>query len=67
MLHHKCQVCTFTCTYIVSASPSQYLGKHTPVAVKDRIKALLYSWKAGLPSEGKIAEAYEMLKKEGKH
>ena len=43
----------------------QYLGRHTPGAVKEKIKALLYSWKVGLPTEGKIAEAYEMLKKEG--
>ena len=27
---------------------------------------MLYSWKQGLPSEHKIAGAYEMLKKEGK-
>ena len=34
--------------------------------VKERIKKLLYSWKVGLPTEEKIAEAYEMLKKEGR-
>ena len=27
---------------------------------------MLYSWKIGLPSEAKIAEAYEMLKKQGR-
>ena len=44
----------------------QYLGGQTPPVVKNKIKALLYSWKVGLPTEGKIADAYEMLKKEGR-
>ena len=44
----------------------QYLGDTTPPAVKERIKELLYSWKVGLPHEGKINEAYLMLKREGK-
>ena len=44
----------------------QYLGKQTPRVVKEKIMALLFSWKVGLPTEGKIAEAYEMLKKEGR-
>lgn len=43
----------------------QYLGSQTPPVVKEKIKKLLYSWKVGLPGETKIAEAYEMLKKEG--
>lgn len=44
---------------------SQYLGNTTSTTVKDRIKELLYSWKVGLPHEGKITEAYMMLKREG--
>ena len=45
--------------------PSQYLGTSTPPNVLKKIKELLYSWKIGLPNEPKIADAYEMLKKEG--
>ena len=33
--------------------------------MQTKVKALLYSWKLGLPSEPKIAEAYEMLKRQG--
>ena len=33
--------------------------------MRKRIQELLYSWKVGLPNEPKIAEAYEMLKKQG--
>ena len=43
----------------------QYLGNETPDVVRKRIQELLYSWKVGLPNEPKIAEAYEMLKKQG--
>ena len=43
----------------------KYLGNETPDAVRKRIQELLYSWKIGLPNEPKIAEAYEMLKKQG--
>ena len=61
LLHH----CDFICRVVRSFLCAQYLGSQTPPAVKDKIKSLLYSWKVGLPTEGKIAEAYEMLKKEG--
>ena len=44
---------------------NQYLGKEIPVKVQEKIKSMMYSWKIGLPSEPKIAEAYEMLKKQG--
>ena len=47
------------------SSSTQYLGSKTPPVVKNKVKELLYSWKIGLPTELKIAEAYEMLKKEG--
>ncbi|XP_019853542.1 PREDICTED: ADP-ribosylation factor-binding protein GGA1-like [Amphimedon queenslandica] len=43
----------------------KYLGKDIPEKVQEKVKAMLYSWKIGLPSETKIAEAYEMLKKQG--
>uniref|UniRef100_A0A5F8GSK4 Golgi associated, gamma adaptin ear containing, ARF binding protein 1 n=1 Tax=Monodelphis domestica TaxID=13616 RepID=A0A5F8GSK4_MONDO len=44
---------------------AQYLGTRTPDKVKDKILELLYSWTLGLPQEVKIAEAYQMLKKQG--
>jgi ADP-ribosylation factor-binding protein GGA len=50
---------------LIKMLSEKYLGKQTPEVVKAKIKALLYSWKVGLPTEGKIADAYEMLKKEG--
>jgi ADP-ribosylation factor-binding protein GGA len=43
----------------------QYMGNEIPEPVKDKIKKLLYSWKVGLPNEAKIADAFEMLKKQG--
>lgn len=43
----------------------KYLGNQTTPAVKTKIQELLYNWKAGLPHEPKIAEAFQMLKKEG--
>jgi hypothetical protein len=42
------------------------MGNEIPEPVKDKIKKLLYSWKVGLPNETKIADAFEMLKKQGK-
>lgn len=33
--------------------------------MKNKILELLYSWTVGLPEEVKIAEAYQMLKKQG--
>lgn len=45
--------------------PLQYLGSRTSEKVKSKILELLYSWTVGLPEEVKIAEAYQMLKKQG--
>ncbi|XP_018115070.1 ADP-ribosylation factor-binding protein GGA1 isoform X2 [Xenopus laevis] len=42
-----------------------YLGSRSPEKVKLKILELLYSWTLGLPSEVKISEAYQMLKKQG--
>lgn len=53
----------------IKAFPSpwslQYLGSRTSEKVKNKILELLYSWTVGLPEEVKIAEAYQMLKKQG--
>lgn len=43
----------------------KYLGSRTSEKVKNKILELLYSWTIGLPEEVKIAEAYQMLKKQG--
>lgn len=43
----------------------KYLGSRTSEKVKNKILELLYSWTVGLPEEVKIAEAYQMLKKQG--
>ena len=43
----------------------QYLANEISENTKKKVKELLYSWKTGLPHEPKIAEAYEMLKKQG--
>ncbi|KAG8511138.1 ADP-ribosylation factor-binding protein GGA1 [Galemys pyrenaicus] len=43
----------------------KYLGSRTSEKVKNKILELLYSWTLCLPEEVKIAEAYQMLKKQG--
>lgn len=43
----------------------KYLGSRTSEKVKNKILELLYSWTISLPEEVKIAEAYQMLKKQG--
>ena len=35
--------------------------------MKDRVVELMYNWYTGLPTEGKIAEAYRMLKQQGRN
>ena len=46
--------------------PLQYDGDWTPEPVKKHIIEIMYSWTVGLPKETKIAEAYKMLKQQGK-
>ncbi|XP_041474263.1 ADP-ribosylation factor-binding protein GGA2-like [Lytechinus variegatus] len=43
----------------------KYLGNKTTEKVKKKTIELMYSWQKGLPYEGKIVEAYDMLKKQG--
>ncbi|XP_074082984.1 ADP-ribosylation factor-binding protein GGA1 isoform X3 [Macrotis lagotis] len=50
---------------LIKVVSPKYLGTRTPEKVKDKILELLYSWTLGLPQEVKIAEAYQMLKKQG--
>ena len=46
-------------------SSAQYLGSRSPEPVKNKVLELIYSWTLGLPDEGKITDAYQMLKKQG--
>lgn len=50
---------------LLSPRSLKYLGSRTSEKVKNKISELLYSWTVGLPEEVKIAEAYQMLKKQG--
>lgn len=43
----------------------KYLGNSTPVAVREKVLELLFSWTVDYPREMKIKEAFEMLKKQG--
>ncbi|KAM4882129.1 ADP-ribosylation factor-binding protein GGA1 [Thomomys bottae] len=50
---------------LIKVVSPKYLGSRTSDKVKNKILELLYSWTIGLPEEVKIAEAYQMLKKQG--
>ncbi|KAL6039474.1 hypothetical protein STEG23_034290 [Scotinomys teguina] len=50
---------------LIKVVSPKYLGSRTSEKVKNKILELLYSWTVGLPAEVKIAEAYQMLKKQG--
>ncbi|XP_069822567.1 ADP-ribosylation factor-binding protein GGA1 [Dendropsophus ebraccatus] len=50
---------------LIKVVSPKYLGTRSPEKVKLKVLELLYSWTLGLPSEVKIAEAYQMLKKQG--
>ncbi|XP_005379270.1 PREDICTED: ADP-ribosylation factor-binding protein GGA1 isoform X2 [Chinchilla lanigera] len=50
---------------LIKVVSPKYLGSRTSKKVKNKILELLYSWTVGLPEEVKIAEAYQMLKKQG--
>ncbi|XP_057648248.1 ADP-ribosylation factor-binding protein GGA1 [Chionomys nivalis] len=50
---------------LIKVVSPKYLGSRTSEKVKNKILELLYSWTVSLPEEVKIAEAYQMLKKQG--
>ncbi|XP_062058855.1 ADP-ribosylation factor-binding protein GGA1 isoform X1 [Lepus europaeus] len=50
---------------LIKVVSPKYLGSRTSEKVKGKVLELLYSWTVGLPEEAKIAEAYQMLKKQG--
>uniref|UniRef100_H3ACH4 Golgi associated, gamma adaptin ear containing, ARF binding protein 1 n=1 Tax=Latimeria chalumnae TaxID=7897 RepID=H3ACH4_LATCH len=50
---------------LIKVVSPKYLGSRTPEKVKTKVLELMYGWTLGLPDELKIAEAYQMLKKQG--
>ncbi|KAK7501469.1 hypothetical protein BaRGS_00007273, partial [Batillaria attramentaria] len=50
---------------IIKVVSPKYLGNKMTEKVKKRCVELMYSWYRGLPHEGKVGEAYKMLKSQG--
>ncbi|KAG7460042.1 hypothetical protein MATL_G00217020 [Megalops atlanticus] len=50
---------------LIKVVSPKYLGTRAPEQVKRKVLELMYSWTVGLPDENKIADAYQMLKKQG--
>uniref|UniRef100_A0A4W5JRL3 Golgi associated, gamma adaptin ear containing, ARF binding protein 1 n=1 Tax=Hucho hucho TaxID=62062 RepID=A0A4W5JRL3_9TELE len=50
---------------LIKVVSPKYLGTRVPEPVKKKVLELIYSWTLGLPGEAKIADAYQMLKKQG--
>ena len=43
----------------------KYSGEVSSEQLKTKVRNLFFQWRRGLPKQGKILDAYEMLKKEG--
>ncbi|KAM4603826.1 ADP-ribosylation factor-binding protein GGA1-like isoform 2-T2 [Polymixia lowei] len=50
---------------LIKVVSPKYLGSRAPEPVKKKVLEMMYSWMVGLPDETKIADAYQMLKKQG--
>ncbi|KAM3865043.1 ADP-ribosylation factor-binding protein GGA1 [Diretmus argenteus] len=50
---------------LIKVVSPKYLGSRAPEPVKKKVLEIMYSWVVGLPEETKIADAYQMLKKQG--
>ncbi|KAK2919365.1 ADP-ribosylation factor-binding protein GGA1-like [Channa argus] len=50
---------------LIKVVSPKYLGARAPEPVKKKVLEIMYSWTVRLPDETKIAEAYQMLKKQG--
>ncbi|KAL7404635.1 hypothetical protein ABVT39_017417 [Epinephelus coioides] len=50
---------------LIKVVSPKYLGARAPEAVKKKVLEIMYSWTVRLPDETKIADAYQMLKKQG--
>uniref|UniRef100_A0A7N6API6 Golgi-associated, gamma adaptin ear containing, ARF binding protein 1 n=1 Tax=Anabas testudineus TaxID=64144 RepID=A0A7N6API6_ANATE len=49
---------------LIKVVSPKYLGARAPEPVKKKVLEVMYSWTVRLPDETKIAEAYQMLKKQ---
>ncbi|KAF7667199.1 hypothetical protein LDENG_00075060 [Lucifuga dentata] len=50
---------------LIKVVSPKYLGSRAPEQVKKKVLETMYSWTLVLPDETKIADAYQMLKKQG--
>uniref|UniRef100_A0A672ZPT8 Golgi-associated, gamma adaptin ear containing, ARF binding protein 1 n=1 Tax=Sphaeramia orbicularis TaxID=375764 RepID=A0A672ZPT8_9TELE len=50
---------------LIKVVSPKYLGSRAPEPVKKKVLEMMYSWTVRLPEETKIADAYQMLKKQG--
>ncbi|XP_041822663.1 ADP-ribosylation factor-binding protein GGA1-like isoform X1 [Chelmon rostratus] len=50
---------------LIKVVSPKYLGTRAPEPVKKKVLEMVYSWTVRLPDETKIADAYQMLKKQG--
>ncbi|XP_047433300.1 ADP-ribosylation factor-binding protein GGA1-like [Mugil cephalus] len=50
---------------LIKVVSPKYLGARAPEPVKKKVLEMMYSWTVRLPDESKIADAYQMLKKQG--
>ncbi|XP_034452525.1 ADP-ribosylation factor-binding protein GGA1-like [Hippoglossus hippoglossus] len=50
---------------LIKVVSPKYLGARAPDPVKKKVLEMVYSWTVRLPEETKIADAYQMLKKQG--
>ncbi|CAK6962905.1 ADP-ribosylation factor-binding protein GGA1-like [Scomber scombrus] len=50
---------------LIKVVSPKYLGTRAPEPVKKKVLEMMFSWTVRMPEETKIAEAYQMLKKQG--
>ncbi|KAG8015117.1 ADP-ribosylation factor-binding protein GGA1 [Nibea albiflora] len=50
---------------LIKVVSPKYLGARAPEPVKKKVLEMVYTWTVRLPDETKIADAYQMLKKQG--
>ncbi|XP_061889375.1 ADP-ribosylation factor-binding protein GGA1-like [Entelurus aequoreus] len=50
---------------LIKVVSPKYLGARAPEPVKTKVQEMMFSWTVKLPHETKIADAYQMLKKQG--
>ncbi|XP_010764578.1 ADP-ribosylation factor-binding protein GGA1 [Notothenia coriiceps] len=50
---------------LIKVVSPKYLGTRAPEPVKNKVIEIMFSWTVKMPHETKIADAYQMLKKQG--